>query len=157
MGFQIYLFFCCLGNLPVLPQWQPLTMQSVSAEGPSHACGSSCKQCVKVWSHSGKKEQTTAVLLLVEWGHCHQEEELMSRTTDQGSGVGLGPFVQQHFGHAVVSAVCSHVQWREVVQRYVVDLGVVLQQLLNAVHVVTLCCHVDRRQAVLQENQNHSC
>lgn len=79
----------------------------------------------------------------------------MSRTTDQGSGVGLGSFVQQHFGHAVVAAVGSHVQRREVVQRYVVDFGVVLQQLLNAVHVVTLCRHVDWRQAVLQENQDH--
>lgn len=79
----------------------------------------------------------------------------MSRTTDQGSGVGLGPFVQQHFGHAVVAAVCGHVQRCEVVQCYVVNLGIVLQQLLNALHVVTLRGHVDRRQAVLQKNQDH--
>lgn len=77
----------------------------------------------------------------------------MGRTTDQGPGVGLGPFVQQHFGHAVVATVRGHVQRREVVQRDVVNLGVVLQQLLDAVHVVTLRRHVDRRQAVLQENQ----
>lgn len=77
----------------------------------------------------------------------------MSITTDQGSGVGLGLFVQQHFGHAVVAAVCGHVQRCEVVQRYVVNLSIVLQELLNALHVVTLRRHVDWRQSVLEENQ----
>lgn len=71
--------------------------------------------------------------------------------TDQCSGVGFGALVQQDFGHAVVPAVCRHVERREVVQSDVVDLCVVLKELLDAVHVVALRRHVDRRQAVLKE------
>lgn len=37
------------------------------------------------------------------------------------------------------------------VQRDVIYLCVVLQELLDAVHVVPLCCHVDWREAILQE------
>lgn len=44
----------------------------------------------------------------------------------------------------------GHVQWRQVVQGDVVDLGAVLQEQADAVQVVTLRCHVDRRQAVLR-------
>lgn len=77
--------------------------------------------------------------------------------TDQCPRVGFGPFVQQHFGHAVVAAVCCHMQRGEMVQCDVVDLGVVLQKLLDAVHVVALCCHVDRRQAVLQIKRRGRC
>lgn len=70
--------------------------------------------------------------------------------TDQCPRVGFGPFVQQYFGHAVVAAVCCHMQRGKVVQCDIIDLCVVLQKLLDAVHVVPLCCHVDWRQAILQ-------
>lgn len=70
--------------------------------------------------------------------------------TDQRPRVGFGPFVQQYFGHTVVAAVCRHMQRGKVVQCDVIDLCVVLQKLLDAVHVVPLCCHVDWRQAILQ-------
>lgn len=73
--------------------------------------------------------------------------------TDQRPGVGFGSFVQQHFGHAVVAAVCRHMQRGEVVQCDVINLRVVLQELFDAVHVVPLCCHVDWRQAILQKKQ----
>lgn len=73
--------------------------------------------------------------------------------TDQCTRVGFGPFVQQHFGHAVVAAVCRHVQRGKVVQCDVINLCVVLQELLDAVHVVPLCCHVDWRQAILQKKE----
>lgn len=74
--------------------------------------------------------------------------------TDQCPGVGFGPFVQQHFGHAMVATVCRHMQRSEMVQCNVINLCVVLQKLLDAVHVVTLCCHVDWRQAILKKKQN---
>lgn len=70
--------------------------------------------------------------------------------TYQGSGVGLGPLLHQQLGHSVVPAVCGHMQWCQVVQGDVINLGAVLQEQADAVQVVTLCCHVDRRQAVLR-------
>ena len=71
------------------------------------------------------------------------------KSADQCAGVGLGPLVQQHFAHAVVTAVGGHMQWRQVVQGDVIDLSVVLQQLPHAVHVIALGRHVDGGQAVL--------
>lgn len=47
-------------------------------------------------------------------------------SADQRPGVGFAAFVQQYFGHAVMAAVCCHVQRGEVVQRDVIDLSVVL-------------------------------
>lgn len=40
------------------------------------------------------------------------------------------------------------------VQRDVVDLCVVLQQLPDAVHVIPLSCHVDGGQTILEETEN---
>ena len=62
--------------------------------------------------------------------------------TDQCPRVGFGSFVQQHFGHAVVAAVCRHMQRGEVVQCDVINLCVVLQELFDAVHGAPLCGHV---------------
>lgn len=59
--------------------------------------------------------------------------------TDQCPGVGFGPFVQQYFGHALVATVCGHMQRGEVVQCDIVYLCIVLQKLLDTVHVVPLC------------------
>lgn len=46
--------------------------------------------------------------------------------TNQSPRVGFGPFVQQYFGHTVVTAVCRHMQRGEVVQCDVINLCVVL-------------------------------
>lgn len=76
--------------------------------------------------------------------------------TDQRPRVGFGPFVQQHFGHTMVAAVCCHMQRCKVVQCNVINLCVVLQKLLDTVHVVPLCCHVDWRQTILQERKSRN-
>ena len=71
-------------------------------------------------------------------------------STHQSASVSLGPLVQQHFAHAVVTAVGRHVEGGQVVQGDVVDLRVVLEELPDAVHVVALGRHVDGGQAVLE-------
>lgn len=76
---------------------------------------------------------------------------MIKYATYQGPWVGFGPFVQQNFGHAVVPAVCCHMQRGKMVQCDVINLCVILQKLLDAVHVVPLCCHVDWREAILQK------
>lgn len=58
--------------------------------------------------------------------------------SNQSSRVGFGAFVQQYFGHAMMPAVCCHMQRGEVVQSDVINLCVVLQELLDAVHVIPL-------------------
>ena len=75
----------------------------------------------------------------------------------QRAGVGLRPLVQQHFSHAVVAAVRRYMQRGQVVQRDVIDLRVVLQQLANAVQVIPLSRHVDRRKPVLRERLTQLC
>jgi hypothetical protein len=40
-----------------------------------------------------------------------------------------------------------------VVQRDVIDLGVVLEELPHTVHVVSLGCHVDGGQAILEQRE----
>lgn len=79
------------------------------------------------------------------------KQEICS-VTYQSTSIGLGPLVQQHLGHAVVTTMCRYVQRRQMVQSDVVNLSIVLQKLADAVHVITLCCHVDGRQAVLHDD-----
>lgn len=49
----------------------------------------------------------------------------------------------------MVATVRRHVQRRQVIQSDVIDLRVVLQELPDTVHVITLRRHVDGRQSVL--------
>lgn len=114
-----------LSSFPLyLPQSLPLMMQSVSEGDPSHACGSFYKQYVKEWSHSGGKNSKSAI---------NFDRKIKSTvgflnlsSADQRPWVGFAAFVQQYFGHAVMAAVCCHVQRGEVVQRDVINLSVVL-------------------------------
>lgn len=73
--------------------------------------------------------------------------------TYQCPRVGFGPFVQQYFGHVLVATVCCHMQRGQVVLCHIIYLCVVLQKLLDTVHVVSLRWHVDWREAILQ-NKN---
>jgi len=65
-------------------------------------------------------------------------------------GVGVGLLVHDDLRHLVVPAVGGHVQRRQVVVGYVVHGNLVVQQQLDAVEVVALRRHVERRQAVLE-------
>lgn len=66
-------------------------------------------------------------------------------------GVGVGLLVHDDLRHLVVAAVGGHVQRRQVVVGDVVHGHVVVQQQLDAVEVVALRRHVERRQTVLEE------
>ena len=65
-------------------------------------------------------------------------------------GVGVGLLVHDDLRHLVVAAVGGDVQRRQVVVGHVVHGHLVVQQQLDAVEVVALRRHVERRQAVLQ-------
>lgn len=80
----------------------------------------------------------------------HIQTQTSRLNTYESTSVGLGPLVQEDFGHPMVTAVGCYMKGGQVVQRDVVDLSVVLQQLPHTVHVVPLSCHVDGRQTVLR-------
>lgn len=67
----------------------------------------------------------------------------------QSTRVSFGALVQEDFNHPVVTAVGCYMKRGQVVQGDVIDLSVVLQQLPQAVQVVSLGRHVDGGQAVL--------
>lgn len=64
-------------------------------------------------------------------------------------GVGVRLLIHDDFGHLVVTAVRSHVQRCQVVVGDVVHGHIVMQEQLDAVQMVALRGHVERRQAVL--------
>lgn len=68
----------------------------------------------------------------------------------QGPGIGVGPLVQEQFGDPVVAAVSGHMQRCQVIQRDIVDGSLVLQKVLDTFHVVALCRHVKRGEAILE-------
>ncbi len=68
----------------------------------------------------------------------------------QSLSVRVGLLVQNELGHLVVTTVGGDVQCRQVVVGDVVHRHVVLEQQLDAVQVVSLSGHVERRQAVLR-------
>lgn len=49
-------------------------------------------------------------------------------STHQGPRIRLGALLEQDFGHPVVATVGSHMQWGQVIQCDVIDVGVILQQ-----------------------------
>lgn len=55
-----------------------------------------------------------------------------------------------------MAAVSGHMQRRQVVQRDVVNVGVVLEQKPHTIQVVPLGGHMDGRQAVLQDGSTQS-
>lgn len=57
----------------------------------------------------------------------HPRSPPIAAASHQGSGVGLGPFVQKNLGHPVVATVGCHVERSQVIQGDVVDLRIVLQ------------------------------
>lgn len=65
-------------------------------------------------------------------------------------GVGVGLLVHDDLRHLVVAAVGGDVQRRQVVVGHVVHGHLVVQQQLDAVEVVALRRHVERRQTVLE-------
>lgn len=67
----------------------------------------------------------------------------------QGLGIGVGLLVHDELRHLVVATVGSNVERRQVVVGDVVHRHVMLEQKLDAVQVVPLSGHVQRRQAVL--------
>lgn len=69
--------------------------------------------------------------------------------THQCFGIRISFLVQENLGDFVVATVGSDVQRSQVVIGDVVHRHVVLNQELNTVQVIPLCCHVQRRQTVL--------
>lgn len=74
---------------------------------------------------------------------------LSSLHPHQSLGIRVGLLVHDELGHLVVTTVGSNVQRRQVVVGYVVHGHIVLEQELDAVEVVPLSGHVERRQTIL--------
>lgn len=57
----------------------------------------------------------------------HIQTQVRRLNTYESTSVGLGPLIQEDFGHPMVTAVGCYMKGGQMVQRDVVDLSVVLQ------------------------------
>lgn len=71
--------------------------------------------------------------------------------------VGVRLLIHDDLGHLVVTAVGGHVQCRQVVIGDVVHGHVMMQEKLDAVQMVALRGHVERRQTVLEGGEKPVC